>query len=60
VHGQVIQRGRRRKRARHRAKLAEQYGSGSAPANLVRRLVDALRGPEFMLGRQGDPELESA
>src|SRR5258708_23842882 len=60
AHGQVVHRRRRGKPARYLAKLAEQYGSGSDPANILRRLVDAFGRLELTVGRQRDPELESA
>ena len=59
-HGQIVDRGRRLERARHLAEGAEQDGGRSVRVNVLRLLVDAFDRPELLVGRQGEPELESA
>jgi hypothetical protein len=60
AYGQIVQRGRHRKRTRHRAKLAEQYRSRSDLTNILWRLVDTFGWSQFVLWRQRYPKLESA
>jgi len=59
-HRQIVDRGRRLQRARYLAEGAEQDSGGSLRVNVLRLLVGAFAWPELLVGRQGEPELESA